>query len=139
MTRFEEKLHATRRAQGELPPDQICAFWLEVNAALYGDAVQLTEGYRWWWAYIPHFVHTPFYCYAYGFGELLVLALYEKYQREGAAFVPRYLKLLAAGGSDTPQNLLRRLDIDITEPSFWELGLAPFSRMIDEAEHLASQ
>jgi oligoendopeptidase F len=138
LTRFEERLHQARRTQGELAREQICTIWQAANAALYGDAVQLTDNYRWWWAYIPHFVHTPFYCYAYGFGELLVLALYEMYRREGAVFVSKYLDLLAAGGSDTPENLLRRIGVNITDPGFWDLGLVPFQRMVDEAERLAS-
>jgi oligoendopeptidase F len=137
MTRFEQKLHLARRRQGELARDEICELWLEANAALYGDAVKLTDGYRWWWAYIPHFVHTPFYCYAYGFGELLVLALYELYRHEGTKFVPTYLDLLAAGGSDTPVNLLRPFGIDISDPSFWNLGLEPLRKMVDDAERMA--
>jgi oligoendopeptidase F len=138
LTRFEQKLHAARRTEGELARERICAIWQETNAGMYGDAVLLTDDYRWWWAYIPHFVHTPFYCYAYSFGELLVLALYEKYRREGAAFVPRYLELLAAGGSDTPENLLRRVGVQIADPGFWQLGLEPLSQMIAEAERIAS-
>ena len=138
LTRFEEQVHHARRTRGELGRDEICTIWQTANAALYGDAVQLTENYRWWWAYIGHFIHTPFYCYAYGFGELLVLALYEMYRREGAAFVPRYLDLLAAGGSDTPENLLRRVGVDITDPGFWNLGMEPFERMVEEAERLAA-
>jgi oligoendopeptidase F len=137
LTRFEQHLHAARRAEGELSREHICRLWQEANAALYGDAVTLTDDYRWWWAYIPHFIHTPFYCYAYSFGELLVLAFYEKYRREGSAFVPKYLDLLAAGGSDTPQNLLRRMDVDIADPAFWQLGLEPFAQMVAEAERLA--
>jgi oligoendopeptidase F len=137
LTRFEERLHAARRAQGELAREQICDLWQQTNAAMYGDAVTLTDNYRWWWAYIPHFVHTPFYCYAYGFGELLVLALYEIYRREGSAFVPAYLDLLAAGGSDTPANLLRPLGIDIADPGFWRLGLEPLDAMVAHAEELA--
>lgn len=137
LTRFEQQLHHARRTRGELSREDICTLWRDANAALYGDAVTLTDGYRWWWAYIPHFVHTPFYCYAYGFGELLVLALYEMYRRTGATFVPQYLDLLAAGGSDTPENLLRRIGIDVTDPGFWELGLAPFGTMVNEAERLA--
>ena len=137
LTRFEERVHHARRSQGELSREEICALWQDSNAALYGDAVQLTDNYRWWWAYIPHFVHTPFYCYAYGFGQLLVMALYERYRREGASFVPQYLDLLAAGGSDTPQNLLRAIGIDISDPAFWQLGLNPLQEMIAEAERLA--
>lgn len=138
LTRFEQQLHLARRAQGELARAHICDLWLQANAALYGDAVKLTEGYRWWWAYIPHFVHTPFYCYAYGFGELLVLALYEMYRLEGAPFVPKYLDLLTAGGSDTPANLLARFGIDISDPNFWNLGLAPLRKMVEDAERLGS-
>jgi oligoendopeptidase F len=137
LTRFEQHLHAARRAEGELSRQRICDIWQAANTALYGDAVTLTDNYRWWWAYIPHFVHSPFYCYAYSFGELLVLALYEKYRRDGSAFVPKYLDLLAAGGSDTPQSLLRRVDVDIEDPRFWRLGLEPFSEMVSEAERLA--
>jgi len=139
MTRFEQRLHAARREAGEVSRERICALWLEANATLYGDSVQLTDGYRWWWSYIPHFVHAPFYCYAYGFGELLVLALYEAYRREGATFVPKYLDLLAAGGSDTPAALLRPFALDIGDPQFWNLGLAPLRQMVAEAERLAEE
>ena len=138
LTRFEQHLHAARRSRGELSREAVCTLWMQANTALYGASVRLTDDYRWWWAYIPHFVHTPFYCYAYGFGELLVLALYEVYRREGASFVPRYLDLLAAGGSDTPERLLRRVGIDITNPSFWQLGLQPIADLVAEAEALAA-
>ncbi|MFN8628205.1 MAG: M3 family oligoendopeptidase [Candidatus Binatia bacterium] len=139
MTRFEQQLHLARRAGGEVARERICELWLQTNAALYGESVQLTDGYRWWWAYIPHFVHTPFYCYAYGFGELLVLALYETYRREGDTFIPKYLDLLAAGGSDTPAALLRRFDLDVGDPEFWNLGLAPLRQMVATAERLAQE
>jgi oligoendopeptidase F len=139
LTRFEQGLHAARRAEGELASERIGDIWLEVNAALYGDSVTLTDNYRWWWAYIPHFIHSPFYCYAYGFGELLVLALYEIYQEQGDAFVPRYLDLLAAGGSEAPGELLRRIDIDITQPDFWQRGLAVIRRLVEEATALAAR
>jgi len=137
LTRFEQRLHDARRNEGELSRERICTLWQGINAALYGDAVTLTDDYRWWWSYIPHFVHTPFYCYAYGFGELLVLALYETYRREGAVFVPKYLELLAAGGSETPSTLLRPLGVDITDPGFWHLGLEPLDNMVRQAEALA--
>ncbi|HVM94973.1 MAG TPA: M3 family oligoendopeptidase [Candidatus Acidoferrales bacterium] len=139
LTRFEQSLHLARRSRGELSREAICDLWQAANSALYGDTVRLTDNYRWWWAYIPHFIHTPFYCYAYGFGELLVLALYESYRREGASFVPRYLELLSAGGSDTPEKLLRPLGVDINDPGFWQLGLEPFRKMVEEAERLANQ
>ena len=137
LTRFEQRLHDVRRREGELSSDRIAALWYEVNAALYGDSVVLTDDYRWWWAYIPHFIHSPFYCYAYGFGELLVLALYELYRARGAAFVPQYLDLLAAGGSDAPAALLVRLGVDVQQPSFWGRGLGVLRRLVEEAQALA--
>jgi len=139
LTRFEQRVHERRRQQGELSSDEIGTVWLEVNAAVYGDAVVLTDDYRWWWAYIPHFVHSPFYCYAYSFGELLVLALYELYRQRGEAFVPQYLELLAAGGSESPAELLRRIGVDIRQPEFWELGLNALRGMVTEAKQLATQ
>lgn len=137
MTRFEEKLHAARRTEGELTTARVNALWLEANRPMFGDAVHLSEDYGWWWLYIPHFVHSPFYCYAYAFGELLVLALLRRFDEEGASFVPKYLELLAAGGSRTPPELLARLDLDITDPAFWDGGLAVLDEMVDEAEAIA--
>ena len=104
---------------------------------MFGDSVRLGDDYGWWWLYIPHFVHSPFYCYAYAFGELLVLALLRRYDTEGEAFVPRYLDLLRAGGSDTPPALLRRVGLDIGDPSFWDGGLALLEELVAEAERLA--
>jgi oligoendopeptidase F len=138
MTRFEEKLHAARRGEGELPIERINALWLEANAPMHGDAVRLTDDYAWWWLYIPHFVHSPFYCYAYAFGELLVLALLRRYDEEGEAFVPRYLGLLRAGGSQAPAALLAELGLDVTDPRFWDGGLAVLAEMVSEAEKLAA-
>jgi oligoendopeptidase F len=138
MTRFEEKLHAARRAEGELPVERVNALWLEANRPMFGDAVRLNEHYAWWWLYIPHFVHSPFYCYAYAFGELLVLALLRRYDEEGSAFVPKYLELLRAGGSRTPPELLARLGLDITDPRFWDGGLAVLEGMVAEAEAIAA-
>ena len=138
LTRFEQRLHAARRTEGELSADRIGEIWLQANDTVYGDSVRLTDDYRWWWSYIPHFIHSPFYCYAYGFGELLVLALYEMYRREGASFVPKYLDLLAAGGSEAPATLLRRIGVDVSQPEFWQLGLRPIRTLVDEAKQLAA-
>src|SRR5262249_361677 len=113
LTRFEQSLHEARREQGELAADQINELWLAANRPMHGDAVQLTDDYRWWWLYIGHFIHSPFYCYAYAFGELLVLALFQKYKEDGETFVPRYLELLAAGGSGRPDALLARVGVDV--------------------------
>jgi oligoendopeptidase F len=137
LTRFEQGLHDARRQEGELASERIATIWYDVNAALYRDSVVLTDDYRWWWAYIPHFIHSPFYCYAYGFGELLVLALYELYRERGAAFVPQYLELLAAGGSAAPATLLARLGVDIQQPAFWQRGLGVLRGLVAEAQGLA--
>jgi oligoendopeptidase F len=137
LTRFEQQLHATRREKGELTSEQIGDLWMEANRPMHGNAVTMTDGYRWWWSYIGHFIHVPFYCYAYAFGELLVLALVQKYKQEGPAFVPRYLELLASGGSDAPDRLLAKLGVDVNDPGFWELGLRLLGDMVTEAEALA--
>jgi oligoendopeptidase F len=137
LTRFEQSLHQARRERGELTSEQINELWLAANRPMHGDAVQLTDGYAWWWLYIGHFIHVPFYCYAYAFGELLVLALVQKYKQEGQAFVPKYLELLSAGGSEAPHVLLARLGVDVTDPAFWELGLRLLGEMVAEAEELA--
>jgi oligoendopeptidase F len=137
LTRFEQSLHRARRAQGELTTEQINGLWLDANRPMHGDVVRLTDGYGWWWLYIGHFIHVPFYCYAYAFGELLVLALVQKYRQEGSDFVPRYLDLLAAGGSEAPHMLLARLGVDVTDTTFWELGLRLLGDMVSEAERLA--
>jgi oligoendopeptidase F len=106
---------------------------------MFGDVVELTDDYGWSWLHVPHFVHTPFYCYAYAFGELLVLALLRRYDAEGPAFVPRYLELLRAGGSEAPATLLARMDLDVTDPEFWAGGLALLEDLLGQAEALASE
>ena len=98
--------------------------------------VRLTEDYSCWWLYVGHFIHSPFYCYAYAFGELLVMALVQKHRQEGEAFVPRYLDMLAAGGSEAPHVLLRKLGVDVNDPAFWELGLKLLDGMVTEAHEL---
>jgi oligoendopeptidase F len=139
LTRFEQLLHQARREKGELATEQINELWLTANKPMHGDVVKLTDGYGWWWMYIGHFIHVPFYCYAYAFGELLVLALVQKYKQEGEAFVPHYLELLAAGGSEAPHLLLAKLGVDVNDPGFWELGLRLLGDMVGEAETLARQ
>ena len=137
MNRFEAQIHAHRRERGELTPDDFADHWMSTQSAMYGDSVTLTEGYRRWWSYIPHFVHTPGYVYAYAFGELLVLALYQKYQSEGPGFARQYRDLLAAGGSDWPHVLVGRLGIDLKDPGFWDRGLDAIEVLVAEAEALA--
>ncbi|MEM0962638.1 MAG: M3 family oligoendopeptidase [Bacteroidota bacterium] len=139
MNRFEARIHEHRRQRGELTPDDFAEHWMSTQAAMYGDSVTLTDGYRRWWSYIPHFVHTPGYVYAYAFGELLVLALYQRYQEEGTGFSGRYRDLLAAGGSDWPHVLVGRLGIDLQDPGFWDRGLDAIEVLVAEAEALADQ
>ncbi|HMO35560.1 MAG TPA: M3 family oligoendopeptidase [Gemmatales bacterium] len=137
LTRFEQQAHAARQAEGELTTERLNQLWMEANRPMHGTAVKLTEGYAWWWLYIGHFVHVPFYCYAYAFGDLLVLALYEQYRRTGESFVPKYMEMLTAGGSMSPPELVKKLGIDINQPSFWDQGLKLLDGMVTEAERLS--
>jgi oligoendopeptidase F len=139
MTRFEETLHAARRSEGELPIPRIGELWMEANRPMFGDAVTLRDDYEWWWLYIPHFVHSPFYCYAYAFGELLVLALVRRFDEEGAPFVDKYLAMLEAGGSLAPRDVVAHTGLDIADPDFWARGLVLLEEMVAEAESLAAQ
>ena len=131
LTRFELDAHAARRDR-RLASDDICELWSRVQADLFGDAVEMIPAYRFGWAYIPHFIHSRFYCYAYAFGELLTLALYDRYREEGAAFLPRYLELLASGGGEEPAHLLARFGFDIRSADFWARGCDTVARMIAE-------
>ena len=137
MTRFELDLHRARKEEGELSSAALDALWMKANKAMFGKALTLGKGYAGWWSYIGHFIRSPFYCYAYAFGELLVLALVQKYKQDGPDFVPRYLDLLSSGGSDAPHVLLAKLGVDVTDPTFWELGLKLLGDMVSEAETLA--
>ncbi len=137
MNRFEEMIHTARREGGELTSEQFSAHWIETQEAMFQGSVTLGEHYQLWWSYIPHFLHTPGYVYAYAFGELLVLALYARYQQAGPGFADDYLGLLEAGGSDWPHVLVGRLGIDLTDLDFWHQGLLAIEAMITEAEKLA--
>jgi oligoendopeptidase F len=137
LTRFEQSLHAERQSKGELSAGAINALWMRANQAMFGEVVEFTPGYASWWSYIGHFIRSPFYCYAYSFGELLVLALYQKYRADGESFVPKYLELLSSGGSEAPHVLLAKLGVDVTDPTFWELGLRLLGEMVADAEKLA--
>ena len=137
MNRFEELVHTGRREQGELSVERIGELWAESQAELLGDSVEITEGYRSWWSYVPHFINTPGYVYAYAYGQLLALAVYERYEERGPEFVPRYLELLAAGGSCSPEELGRIVDVDLSDPGFWDAGLDLVERQLEEAEAAA--
>ena len=133
--RFEERFHA-ERAEGEVAPDRIAEIWTEVQAESLGPAVKLNAGYEPYWAYVSHFVHAPFYVYAYAFGDLLVSALMEKRREDPAAFAPLYEELLAAGGAKTYVEALAPFGLDPREKSFWAAGCARLARLVDEFEAL---
>ena len=137
MNRFEEAMHTARREGGELTTADFSRLWLETQRAMFGDSVTLTDDYGLWWSYIPHFIHTPGYVYAYSFGDLLVRALYARYRASPDGFADRYLALLAAGGSDWPHELLKPLGVDLKDPGFWAQGLSLLEEMVDQAERLA--
>ncbi|KIC30272.1 M3 family oligoendopeptidase [Leisingera sp. ANG-M6] len=130
---FECKLHEARRG-GELTPDDINAIWMSVQAESLGEAFEYMEGYETFWAYIPHFVHSPFYVYAYAFGDGLVNALYSVYAEGGEGFEDKYFEMLKAGGSKHHKELLAPFGLDATDPKFWDKGLSMISGFIDELE-----
>ncbi len=134
---FECKLHAAR-AQGELTPDDINALWMSVQAESLGPVFNFMEGYETFWAYIPHFVHSPFYVYAYAFGDGLVNALYAVYEETGEDFKDKYFDMLKAGGSKHHKDLLAPFGLDASDPAFWDKGLSMISAMIDELEAMES-
>jgi oligoendopeptidase F len=138
LTRFEQAAFSKRRAD-RLTPQAVGELWLEANRKYYGEAVEMAEGYRWGWSYIPHFIHTRFYCYSYVFGELLVLALYRMYKEEGKSFVPKYLALLEAGGSDSPEALLRPLGVDFHDAKFWQKGFDEIQGLVKRMEGLVDK
>jgi len=130
---FERKLHEARR-QGELTPDQLGAIWLETQTESLGPAIELKPGYEVFWAYVPHFIHSPFYVYAYAFGDCLVNSLYGLYEEAHPGFVAKYFDMLKAGGSKHHSQLLAPFGLDATQPEFWQKGLRVIEGMIDELD-----
>ncbi|MBO0767117.1 MAG: M3 family oligoendopeptidase [Solirubrobacterales bacterium] len=139
MNQFEDLVHTRRREHGELSVDDFNAAWFESQRDLMGDSLELTDNYATWWSYIPHFINTPGYVYAYAFGQLLALSAYGRYKAVGAEFVPNYLKLLSAGGSNTPEQLTRIIDVDLADPGFWDSGLELVDQQLKAAETLAEK
>ena len=133
---FECKLHAARR-EGELTPDDINALWMSVQAESLGPAFEYMEGYETFWTYIPHFVHSPFYVYAYAFGDGLVNALYSVYENGADGFTDKYFEMLRAGGSKHHKELLAPFGLDASDPEFWDKGLSMISGFIDELEAMS--
>jgi oligoendopeptidase F len=135
MNRFEELVHVARRNDGELSTDRLNELWARSQEEMFGDSLDVTDGYHLWWSYIPHFVHTPGYVYAYAFGQLLALSVYKRYAERGEEFVPQYLQMLASGGSRSPEELAAIVECDLTDPQFWDGGLS----LIDDTLSLAEQ
>jgi len=132
---FETRVHDERRS-GELMADRIAEIWLEVQTESLGPALRFDEGYRWYWCYIPHFIHTPFYVYAYAFGDCLVNSLYAVYRDSESGFAEKYFEMLSAGGTKRHRELLAPFGLDASDPAFWHRGLALIGSMIDELERL---
>jgi len=130
---FERRVHDARR-QGELTPDEIGDIWMTVQSESLGPAFTFDDRYRVFWSYIPHFIHTPFYVYAYAFGDCLVNALYAHYQEAEAGFQERFFEMLKAGGSKRHKELLAPFGLDASDPSFWSMGLGVIEGFIDELE-----
>ena len=139
MNRFEDAVHNSRRSEGELSVDRFGQLWFDTQTEMLGDSIELTEGYRSWWSYIPHFIGSPGYVYAYAYGQLLALAVYARYEEVGESFVPRYLDMLAAGGSLPPEELGRLVDCDLTDPGFWVGGLDIVETQLQDAEAAARE
>jgi len=139
MNRFEDRIHTDRRENGELQPDQFAEHWMATQRDMFEGSVTLGDHYQYWWSYVPHFLHTPGYVYAYAFGELLVLALYARYEESASGFADRYLDLLRAGGSDWPHELVGRMGVDLEDEDFWQTGLSHIEALIEQAETLADQ
>ena len=139
MNRFEHLVHTGRRSEGELSVDRINAMWTESQAELFGDSVQMLDGYRMWWSYVPHFINTPGYVYAYAYGQLLALSVYSRYLSQGPSFAPAYLEMLAAGGSRSPEELGRIVGIDLADPGFWDSGIDLIEQQLRDAEELVAQ
>ena len=138
MNQFEDLAHSARRTEGELSVDRIGDLWQRSQEEMLGDAVEITEGYRSWWSYVPHFIGTPGYVYAYAYGQLLALSVYGRYLEEGEGFVPRYIEMLAAGGSRSPEDLAAIAGLDLRDPQFWHDGLKLVRDQLDAAEEAAA-
>ena len=134
MNRFEDAVHTARRDEGELSTDRFGELWGSTQRQMLGDSVELTDGYLTWWSYIPHFIGTPGYVYAYAYGQLLALSVYARYTERGDSFVPAYLELLRSGGSAEPEALGRIVDCDLGDPAFWSAGL----QLIDDQLRVAT-
>jgi oligoendopeptidase F len=137
MNQFEDRVHTERREAGELSVERFGELWAESQAELLGDAVEITDGYRCWWSYVPHFIGSPGYVYAYAYGQLLALSVYRLYTERGEEIVPGYLDMLGAGGSRSPEELGELVGVDLRDPGFWDSGLDLVEEQLDAAEAAA--
>ena len=137
MNQFEDRVHTVRREEGELSVERFGELWTETQEELLGDSVEITDGYRSWWSYVPHFIGSPGYVYAYAYGQLLALSVYQLYRERGEEIVPGYLEMLAAGGSRSPEELGRMVGVELTDPGFWDRGLDLVEGQVDEAVEAA--
>jgi oligoendopeptidase F len=133
---FERRLHDERR-HGEITAERISEIWMSVQGESLGPAIRFEDEYRWYWTYIPHFIHTPFYVYAYAFGDCLVNSLYAVYQGAQAGFAAKYLDMLRAGGTKRHKELLAPFGLDASDPAFWNKGLSMIAGFIDQLEALS--
>ncbi|MGI8461252.1 MAG: M3 family oligoendopeptidase [Solirubrobacterales bacterium] len=139
MNRFEDAVHGARRSEGELSVERFGELWISSQDDLLGDSVEISDGYRSWWSYVPHFIGAPGYVYAYAYGQLLALSVYRKYESEGEAMVPAYLEMLSAGGSRSPEELGKIVGVDLADPGFWDSGLDLVEEQISAAEVAAEE
>ncbi len=137
MNQFEDRVHSCRRDEGELSVDRFGELWGESQVELLGDAVEITPGYRSWWSYVPHFIGSPGYVYAYAYGQLLALSVYRLYVERGEEIVPGYLEMLTAGGSRSPEELGELVGVDLRDPGFWDRGLDLVEEQLGAAEQAA--
>ena len=137
MNQFEDRVHTARRDEGELAVERIGELWHETQYELLGDSVEITDGYRSWWSYVPHFIGSPGYVYAYAYGQLLALSVYRLYTERGDDMVPGYIEMLSAGGSMAPEELGKLVGVDLTDPGFWDSGLKLVEEQIDQAVEAA--
>lgn len=136
MFSFEQRCHQARRSEGELTPEQFGDLWQEEIQGMFGDSVKIGEQHRMWWSYVGHFIYAPFYVYAYSFGELLVLSLYQMAKAEGPGFADKYIQVLELGGSKSPQELMAIVGVDLNSEAFWRGGFAAMEKLVAEFERL---
>jgi oligoendopeptidase F len=137
MNQFEDRVHSVRRSEGELSVERFGELWHETQYELLGDSVEITDGYKSWWSYVPHFIGSPGYVYAYSYGQLLALSVYRLYEERGDEIVPGYLEMLASGGSRSPEDLGAMVGVDLADPSFWDNGLDLVAGQIEAAQAAA--